>query len=45
MQRERYVEFQPGKKIQLTSLGKSRLHPPIDDAATEITTTIRADRK
>lgn len=32
LEREGYVDFMPGKQIRLTSLGKSRLHPPIDDA-------------
>jgi len=32
LQREGYLDFIPGKKISITSLGKSRLHPPIDDA-------------
>lgn len=32
LQREGYVDFIPGKRISLTSLGESRLHPPIDDA-------------
>jgi len=32
LQREGYVAFVPGKKIALTSMGRSRLHPPTDDA-------------
>lgn len=32
LQREGYVDFIPGKKIVLTTLGRSRLNPPVDDA-------------
>lgn len=32
LQREGYVNFIPGKQIVLTSLGRSRLYPPVDDA-------------
>jgi len=35
LQRQGYVYFIPGKKISLTSLGRSRLHPPVDDAKIE----------
>ena len=32
LQRQGYVNFVPGKRISLTSLGRNRLHPPVDDA-------------
>jgi len=30
------VEFTPGKKVALTTLGKTELHPPMDDAKREL---------
>ena len=32
LQKQGYVDFDPGKNISLTNLGKARVAPPIDDA-------------
>ncbi len=32
LQKQGYLDFDPGKSVSLTALGKTRLHPPIDDA-------------
>jgi hypothetical protein len=32
LEQEGFIEFVPGKKIALSSLGESKLHPPKDDA-------------
>jgi hypothetical protein len=32
LQQEGLIEFKPGRKIALLVLGKTRLHPPVDDA-------------
>jgi hypothetical protein len=32
LEQEGFIEFNPGKRIALSALGKSKLHPPTDDA-------------
>jgi len=32
LQKQGYIDFDPGKRIALTTLGKTRLTPPVDDA-------------
>lgn len=36
LEEEGFVEFVPGKKITLAPLGKSKLHPPTDDAERQL---------